>query len=96
MQLRNELVADTDLADAVPLDVVDKGSQVVKTDPGLKSLLNYSGPDSNTTALLEAEWQTWTYFPVSFWAGCSLSDLSVLHPQAQIVGAYLQLNRRDA
>jgi hypothetical protein len=76
----------------VPYRVTEKG-QNEKTR--LSKLLQFKGPDSDTTELLNDRYIPWLMDPSSFWTGSLLPEINLLKPQAHIVSRLLQAKRDD-
>lgn len=90
-QIHQEFLANPSLRDQIPFTLKPKGQGEATR---YQSLLDYTGPDKKTEALLEESSKFWTKNPQAFWDGATGPDISSRRPEAQMVARYLQLDRR--
>lgn len=91
-QIHRKLAANPELAKKVPYTLYERGQNESKR---YQSMLNYSGPDNETEALLEERSDVWSNNPEAFWNGTIGPSISSQLAEAHVVASFIRMDRRD-
>lgn len=92
-KIHQVLSNDDELAKMVKYQVRERGQNEKNR---LIKVLQFRGPDKDTSDLLRDNHQQWLQDPSMFWRRPPLLSADSSDPQAQIIGPFLQTSRDDA
>jgi hypothetical protein len=91
-EIQQVLSQDDGLSKKVKYSIKQRGQADLDR---LAKISQYRGPDSDTVSFLNQHGPPWLQDPSTFWMRPVAPSLSLLSPQAQIVGCYIQTRRDD-
>ena len=83
---------DNGLSKRVSFNIKEKGGN---EKARLANIREYQGPDEETVDILRRNHYWWLQNPSTFWLRPEPESVASMHPQAQIVGFFLQAKRDD-